>query len=171
MRRTRIAQAVTALGLVLGLAACGTPPWQDPAYGGTPEAHAAAVARPAAVAASTPTPSAKPRPSPKPEPSPTPAVQNDLAEGSAQREVTAGAALLRLKYWSTTPLEDWGAGASKPLTINVAARGGGRVQLGGIDVVVDAQTRGGGGWPSTDATSLRRSPRRVRTSRRPRAPP
>lgn len=104
--------ALLAAGVLLALTACGTAPWDDPATTGT-----------TAAADATPTDEASATPTPEPEPTPVETIQvvpNDLAAGNAQRTLTAGAASLGVTYWSTLSMDQWVAGASKPLSLSIS---------------------------------------------------
>jgi hypothetical protein len=48
-------------------------------------------------------------------------VTNDLAGGSATHTLGSGAISLQVKYWSDLPMNQWTAGASKPLNISATA--------------------------------------------------
>ncbi|MGF2948849.1 hypothetical protein [Microbacterium alcoholitolerans] len=56
-------------------------------------------------------------------PSPTvsvpPPVPNDLSSGSTERELTAGAVSAQVDYWSTLSMDQWTAGAVKPISISL----------------------------------------------------
>jgi hypothetical protein len=95
-RRTTTA-LVLAFGVGSVLAGCGTPPWEQ----GTQ---------------SDPTPI----PSVTATPEPIEVVVNDLATGSSQHVLTAGAISLTADYYSTLSMEKWTAGAVKPITFNIA---------------------------------------------------
>jgi hypothetical protein len=97
MTRTTRAIAVIAgaAALALGLAACGTPPWeQQGASGGS-------------------TPSASP--------SRIVVVHNDLATGSAKRTLKAGDVTLDVTYYSNLDIGKWTPGADKPLSLSASA--------------------------------------------------
>lgn len=64
------------------------------------------------------TPSATPTPEPT-TPAPIEVVVNDLATGSLQRTLPAGAITLTADYYSTLTMDKWTAGANKPITFNV----------------------------------------------------
>jgi len=102
MARFRRAQRTTTavvLAIAVGsaLSGCGSPPWAE----GT-----------SATPTSTPTPTVTPEP--------IEAVINDLATGSTQRVLNAGAISLTADYYSTLSMEKWTSGAVKPITFNVA---------------------------------------------------
>lgn len=67
-------------------------------------------AAPWAQQPATPTPTATSEP-----------VVNDLEAGSVEREVHAGAVTAEVTYWSELPMEQWTAGASKPLSLSLSA--------------------------------------------------
>jgi len=91
---------VTALAVALATTGGCALPWQEDAT------------EPSGTATSTPAPS------PTPEPSRTP----DLATtGSLDRELTAGASTLAVRYWTDAAPEDWTAAASKPISLSVTA--------------------------------------------------
>lgn len=105
--------ALLAAGMLFALTACGTAPWDDPATTGTTSATDDA----------SPTPTTSETPVAEPEPTPTETikvVQNDLAAGNAVRTLTAGAASLGVTYWSTLSMDQWLAGASKPLSLSIS---------------------------------------------------
>lgn len=106
--------AVLALSAVLLAGGCGTPPWQQGAASASPETPAS----PAASA--SPPDSASPSTSTTPSASTAP-VQNDLATGSLKRTLTAGAAELKVTYWSTLDLGDWVPQVPKPLNVVASA--------------------------------------------------
>lgn len=63
-------------------------------------------------------------------PAPTPAstapaeivsITNDLATGSAERQLTAGDIGLTLNYWSDLSMDQWTPGAGKPLSLSLTA--------------------------------------------------
>lgn len=79
-------------------------------------------------------------------PTPTPtssgeitSVQNDLSNGSTQRTLTAGNISLAVNYWSDLPMDQWTAGANKPLNMSMVATLAGdegqRVYLSKVTVV------------------------------------
>lgn len=87
--RRALATLAASAVLVLALAGCGAAPW-DP----QPNASASAT--------SVPTP-----------------VPNDLSSGSTQRTLTAGPVTATVDYWSTLNLDQWTAGAVKPLSLSL----------------------------------------------------
>lgn len=113
--RRIVATALASAAVVLSLTACGTPPWE-------------------AEATRTPTPVAT-----TPAPVETVAtVVNELASGSAERQLTAGNIKLTVNYWSTLSMDQWTADANKPLSFSaVAALEGGknRIYLSKVSVV------------------------------------
>lgn len=48
-----------------------------------------------------------------------PPVPNDLSSGSTERELTAGAVSAQVDYWSTLSMDQWTAGAVKPISISL----------------------------------------------------
>ncbi len=148
-RPARTARAVAVAALALALGACGTPPWEDPSLGGTaPEPTTAARPTPTtskATAKAAPTPSVRPRPAAQT--SRVPEVVDDLASGSAQRVLRAGPAQVRVKYWSTLPLDEWTDGSTKPLTASLTAKGA-PASLASTQVRVDRLTSAG--WQPVD---------------------
>ena len=93
----RAAVAATTVGAVCALAACGPAPWL----------------------AETPTPSPSVTQSPTPTPTPEP-VRNDLEEGTTSRDLTAGAVTASVTYWSDLSMDQWTAGAVKPVSLSMA---------------------------------------------------
>lgn len=91
-----LALAAAAAGLVVLLAGCGTPPWQQ--SGGT---------------SGSDTPSASP--------SRIVVVHNDLQSGSTKRTLKAGDITLAVTYFSTLDMGQWYADANKPLSLTAAA--------------------------------------------------
>jgi hypothetical protein len=92
----RMAAAVGAALLVVGLAACGTPPWEKgsgSSGGATPSASPTRVV----------------------------VVHNDLETGSTKRTLTAGDITLDVTYFSTLDMSQWYADANKPLSVTAAA--------------------------------------------------
>jgi hypothetical protein len=49
-------------------------------------------------------------------------VENDLSKGSLKRTLTAGAAELKVTYWSTLDLGDWVPQVPKPVNVVASAR-------------------------------------------------
>lgn len=98
---------VLALTAVLVAGGCGTPPWQQEATTASP--------------ATSVSPSAAESPAATPTTSSTVPVQNDLSTGSLKRTLTAGAAELRVTYWSTLDLGDWVPHVPKPLNVVASA--------------------------------------------------
>lgn len=96
-RLARAAQAATAAALVLGLSACGTPPWEEPGAGSS----------------SSPSTSKTPRPT-------VSAITNELASGSAQHSLVAGSATLTVDYWSTLSMDAWTAEVNKPVSFSLS---------------------------------------------------
>ncbi len=97
-----------ALATVLVAGGCSTPPWQQ-----------GASASPAA--STSPSGSVSPSASATPTASATAPVQNDLATGSLKRTLTAGAAELKVTYWSTLDLAAWVPQVPKPLNAVASA--------------------------------------------------
>jgi hypothetical protein len=111
---------VIAVALLVG--GCGTPPWQQaaspaPATSGSDAATASPSATPApsSTAPSSTAPSSTP-------PTAAPEVENDLSKGSLKRTLTAGAAELKVTYWSTLDLGDWVPQVPKPVNVVASAR-------------------------------------------------
>jgi hypothetical protein len=98
MARTARAIAAVAGGaaLVLGLAACGTPPWEDQGSG---SGAARASATPSRIVV----------------------VHNDLATGSVKRTLQAGDIKLDVTYYSSLDIGKWTATADKPLSLSASA--------------------------------------------------
>lgn len=106
LRRGRNLAAIALVAALLATSGCSTPPWQQEA---------------APSPGSTGTP-ASPVTSPTPSPTPTRAeVENDLAKGSLKRTLTAGAAELKVTYWSTLDLREWAPPVPKPLNVVASA--------------------------------------------------
>lgn len=107
LRRVRTLPALAVAVVLLG-GGCSTPPWQQ---GGSPSSTASASTASTAASASptsTPTPTRS-------------AVGNDLAKGSLKRTLTAGAAELKVTYWSTLDLQQWAPDVPKPLNVVASA--------------------------------------------------
>ncbi|GAA3333558.1 hypothetical protein HP467_17835 [Curtobacterium albidum] len=127
------AAAVSALavGAVLVLAGCGTPPWEVAA-----SASASASGAPSASGSGAPSraPSATPS-----------AVGGDLASGAASRTLQAGDLTVDVRYWSTLPMDEWTPGGDKPLSMSVTTRSGGdaEVRLVRAAVAVSYRTASG----------------------------
>lgn len=136
--------ALLAAGVLLALTACGTAPWDDPETTGT-----------TAAADATPTDDASATPTPEPEPAPVETIQvvpNDLAAGNAQRTLTAGAASLGVTYWSTLSMDQWVAGASKPLSLSISGSlvpdDGQGLYLSRVSLSADVKDADGNALPS-----------------------
>ena len=86
--------AVLAAALALG--GCGVPPWE---VGQT-------TAPPTRTSTAAPT---------------IETVVNELASGSTRRTLTAGAITLTVDYWSSLSMDQWTAGALKPLDFSMSA--------------------------------------------------
>lgn len=145
--RSTSTAALTGL-LVLGLAGCGTAPWDA-----TDDASTAS-ASPTATTTSSATP----------EPAPTETItviQNDLASGNAKRTLTAGAATLEATYWSTLSMDKWLAGSSKPLSValtgSLVPDDGQGLYLSRVSVAIDVIGPDGaleGPPPAVDETTV-----------------
>jgi hypothetical protein len=98
MARTTRAIAVVAMAAAVawGLAACGTPPWQQQGGSGG-------------------------RSSASPTPSRIVVVHNDLATGSVKRTLQAGDIKLDVNYYSTLDIGRWYPSADKPLSLSASA--------------------------------------------------
>ena len=105
-RRERTLATLTLLALV-GVGGCSTPPWEQ----GVSASPAASTAGSA---------SATPAVSPSPNPTTAP-VENDLKKGSLKRSLTAGAAELKVTYWSTLDLGEWVPQVPKPVNVVASA--------------------------------------------------
>lgn len=127
------AAAVSALavGAVLVLAGCGTPPWEVAA-----SASASASGAPSASGSGAPSraPSATPS-----------AVGGDLASGAASRTLQAGDLTVDVRYWSTLPMDEWTPGADKPLSMSVTTRSGGDAEVRLVRAAVAVSYRTGSG--------------------------
>lgn len=66
-------------------------------------------------------------------------VENDLASGSVERQLSAGNIGIAVNYWSDLPMDQWTAGANKPLNLSLSATLAGdegqRVYLSQVSVV------------------------------------
>lgn len=92
-RGPRLIGATTAAAVTcMLLAGCAGAPWSD------------STATPTATATVVPTP-----------------VPNDLSSGSTARTLTAGAVSIDVNYWSTLAMNQWVAGAIKPLSLSLTA--------------------------------------------------
>ena len=117
-QRLGLAAALTA---ALLLSACGTPPWEVEEDGST-GASESSDATGSSSAAPSATPSDGAGASATPSPAPTLVqIVNDLASGSAQRTLTAGAASLTATYWSDLDMGSWTPDASKPVSLSLVA--------------------------------------------------
>ena len=96
-RRLRL---LAVLALVPLLTACGSPPWEQDAAS---DASSGVSASPTSTPPPTPT-----------------AVENDLAKGSVERELTAGGVDLEVTYFSTLSMARWTPQATKPLSLGVS---------------------------------------------------
>lgn len=88
------------------LSGCGVPPWRQ-AQSGSGSAGSTTAA-----------------PTLSPTPSPTPSVakvKNDLAKGSAKRQLGAGGLRMNVTYWSTLDMGRWTPAATKPLNLSLTA--------------------------------------------------
>ena len=96
MPRRRLAAAVSAVVLAASVTACGPAPWQQPTEApSVPASPAVTVAPP---------------------------VPNDLASGSLERDLQAGAVSADLTYWSTLSMDQWLAGAVKPVSLSLVTQ-------------------------------------------------
>lgn len=135
MGRSVVARAAAvsalAVGAVLVLAGCGTPPWEVAA-----SASASASGAPSASGSGAPsrTPSATPS-----------AVGGDLASGAASRTLQAGDLTVDVRYWSTLPMDEWTPGADKPLSMSVTTRSGGDAEVRLVRAAVAVSYRTGSG--------------------------
>ncbi|GEM_PF-3114814 len=154
-RRSRLRRAAP-LGVacaVLALAACSAPPWQtaDAAHQAATSTSTSASAAPTEAASAPAAASTAATASPAAT-STAPAVANDLATGSAEHELPAGAMTLTAKYWSERDLRDWTAQSVKPLTIGLSATGGDTLHLDSVVVSVEALTADG--WVAVPADAV-----------------
>lgn len=90
-RRRQMLVAMIAVATALTLTGCGQAPWDA-----------------GASASSTPTATVVPTP-----------VPNDLSSGSTERELVAGAVTASVNYWSTLSMDQWTAGAVKPVSLSL----------------------------------------------------
>lgn len=119
--RTQRLGLAAALTAALLLSACGTPPWEVEEEGST-GASESSDATGSSSAAPSATPSDGAGASAIPSPAPTLVqIVNDLASGSAQRTLTAGAASLTATYWSDLDMGSWTPDASKPVSLSLIA--------------------------------------------------
>ena len=119
--RTQRLGLAAALTAALLLSACGTPPWEVEEEGST-GASESSDATGSSSAAPSATPSDGAGASATPSPAPTLVqIVNDLASGSAQRTLTAGAASLTATYWSDLDMGSWTPDASKPVSLSLVA--------------------------------------------------
>lgn len=102
MRPSQLLSLAAAAAVGLALTGCGEPPWKT------------------AEPASTTTDSASVSPTPTPTPTKI-TVKNDLAKGSAKRQLTAGGVRLNINYWSTLDIGAWTPAATKPLNLSMTA--------------------------------------------------
>lgn len=128
VRTNRLALAA-ALASALLLSGCGTPPWeieQEASASASESASASANSEPSGSASTSNEASA----SATPTPSPTLAqIVNDLASGSTQRVLTAGASTLTATYWSDLSMASWTPDASKPVSLSMIATLDGEVPI------------------------------------------
>lgn len=97
MRRGRAFWGAAMVGAsVFALTACGAPPWAQGGGQGTPSAS------PTVTQTTVPQP-----------------VRNDLASGSTQRTLTAGAVGATVDYWSTLSMDKWTPTALKPVNLSM----------------------------------------------------
>ena len=119
--RTQLLGLAAALTAALLLSACGNPPWEVEEEGST-GASESSDATGSSSAAPSATPSDGAGASATPSPAPTLVqIVNDLASGSAQRTLTAGAASLTATYWSDLDMGSWTPDASKPVSLSLIA--------------------------------------------------
>jgi len=98
VRTTRaIAVIAAAAAVALGLAACGTPPWEQ--QGGSGGGGSSASPTPSRIVV----------------------IHNDLAAGSVKRTLQAGDIKLDVNYYSTLDIGKWYPAADKPLSLNASA--------------------------------------------------
>lgn len=141
LRRRLVSTALAAV-VVASLTACGTPPWMT---GRTPSATPSAT--PTAVAIPTPTPV------------PTiETIQNDLAAGSTKRNLGAGNINITVDYFSTLMMNEWKAGANKPISFSLTAAlatddDGQDIFLSRVSVTTSVQGKGGVSLPAPGALS------------------
>jgi hypothetical protein len=95
---TRLAGVAAVTALAIGLTGCGAAPWQL-AETVEPETTPSATAAPAPVIRT---------------------IQNDLAAGSAHRDLAAGAINMSVDYWSELAMSEWSAGANKPISFSLS---------------------------------------------------
>jgi hypothetical protein len=100
-RRSAATTTILSAVLALTLSGCGTAPWATGETSGT---------APTASSTGTPTPKAT-----------ITSVVNELATGSAQHQLVAGDAALTANYWSTLSMDQWTAGANKPVSFSLVA--------------------------------------------------
>ncbi|WOF22278.1 hypothetical protein N8K70_12910 [Microbacterium betulae] len=108
---TRVAGAALVAALAATATGCGSPPWLDETVA-TPEATASAAPSPGRTfgdAATAPAVSESPEP-----------VVNDLATGSAERELQAGAVTATVTYWSDLTMDRWTPAAVKPVSLSLS---------------------------------------------------
>ena len=119
--RTNRLALTGALATALLISGCGTPPWeieQEASASGSSSASESTSASPSPSG----TASASYAASAPPSPAPTLAqIVNDLATGSTQRVLTAGAASLSATYWSDLDMGSWTPDASKPVSLSLIA--------------------------------------------------
>lgn len=100
-RAVRAALAATlSLAAVVGLSACGTAPWDQSRFN-----------------TESPTPSKAPTPTATITP-----IINELATGSTQHDLQAGDISLTVTYYSTLSMDQWTAGANKPLSFSMVGK-------------------------------------------------
>lgn len=128
---------IGACFLCLALAACGTPPWKQ---AGATTASPVPVET---VVTGTPSPTSSPTPTPTPTPVKV-KVKNDLAKGSAKRQLGAGGVRLRVTYYSTLNMSKWTPAATKPLNLSMTASfpDGSRQDIFLSSVTVNTDVRG-----------------------------
>ncbi len=124
-------RSALAVGAVLVLAGCGTPPWEV-------AASASASASGGTVRVGVRAPSRAPSATPS-------AVGGDLASGAASRTLQAGDLTVDVRYWSTLPMDEWTPGADKPLSMSVTTRSGGDAEVRLVRAAVAVSYRTGSG--------------------------
>lgn len=94
--KTRLIAGFVLAGAVVALSGCGAPPWSG---------------------ATTATPSPTPTPTQTEE---IESIVNDLGTGSTRRQLGAGNIALTVDYWSDLSMDQWTAGANKPLRFSLS---------------------------------------------------
>jgi len=137
-RPSRTTFGAVALGLTaaIALSGCGTPPW---AQDGAVEPSV------------TPTPTMT-------APAEVVTVINELANGSATHQVTAGNIVLDIVYYSELGMDKWTADATKPLSISLSADlasgdKGQRIYLSQVNVASTVTAADGSTLPAPPASN------------------